>query len=282
MSNDQEPVLAASRLQPGPASCINPTRSKMFVRDMFNETARHYDLANQIFSLGSGGWYRRACLHWAGLRPGMQAVDVAVGTGLLAREMIALTGDARAVVGLDVSESMLAIARFKLKIPLIQAAAEALPLASASADFLAMGYALRHIADLRAALAEALRVLRPGGTVLLLEISAPRRRFAQFLAAIYIGRIVPLVSLATTRDPGARTLMRYHWDTIVNYMPPEAVQAALRTSGFENVDCWSELDLFHCHVGSKAFEGAAMPAVNRSKSARKNFFFSREVNLASG
>lgn len=273
MSNHQEPVLAAPPPDLGRAYAANSARGGRFVRDMFNNTARHYDLANRIFSMGSGGWYRRACLHWGGLRPGMQAVDVAVGTGLLAQEMIALTGGQCAVIGLDVSESMLAIAKAKLEIPLVQAAAEALPLASASADFVAMGYALRHIADIPAALREALRILRPGGTVLLLEISAPRHRLARALAAAYIGGLVPLMSLVTTRDQGARTLMRYHWDTILNHMRPEAVQGALAASGFKNVDCWSELDLFHCYAGTKDMENATLPPVFRSKSARENFFF---------
>jgi demethylmenaquinone methyltransferase/2-methoxy-6-polyprenyl-1,4-benzoquinol methylase len=275
MSNHQDPATAALPPDLHAAYYANPARGKNFVRRMFNDTARHYDLANRIFSLGSGGWYRRACLHWAGLRPRMQAVDIAVGTGLLAREMIDLTGDQHAVIGLDVSEAMLAIARTRLQIPLIQAAAEALPLASASADFVALGYALRHITDIGAALREALRILRPGGTILLLEISAPRHKFARALASLYIGRIIPLMSLLTTRDRAARTLMRYHWDTILNYIRPEAVQEALAETGFQNVDCWSELDLFHCYVGQKPLEDAAAPPIARSKSARENFFFSR-------
>jgi len=247
MSNKPEPVAPASV----PA---NPAQRMGFVRDMFNRTALHYDSANRLFSLGSGALYRRACLRWAGLRPGMRAVDVAVGTGLLAREMVRITGDAAAVIGVDVSEAMLAIARAKLRIPLVQAAAEALPLPSGSADFIAMGYALRHIADIPAAFREALRVLRPGGTIVLLEISAPRKRFNRAVAAAYIGKIVPLLSLLTTRDERARTLMRYHWETIVSFMPREAVLAAMTASGFQNVDHWTELDLFHCYVGRKPTE----------------------------
>jgi demethylmenaquinone methyltransferase/2-methoxy-6-polyprenyl-1,4-benzoquinol methylase len=126
-----------------------------------------------------------------------------------------------------------------------------LPLPDASIDFLAMGYALRHIADMQAALREALRVLRPGGTIVLLEISAPRKKLGRALAAIYIGGLVPVVSLLTTRDRQARTLMRYHWETIVNYMPPEAVMEAISASGFASVKRWSELDLFHCFVARK-------------------------------
>jgi demethylmenaquinone methyltransferase/2-methoxy-6-polyprenyl-1,4-benzoquinol methylase len=268
MSNDQKretDALAA-------AYYANPVQRLSFVRDMFNRTARHYDSANVVFSLGSGGFYRRTCLRWAGLRPGMRCVDVAVGTGLLAGEMVAITGDPGAIIGVDVSEAMLAIARNKIEIPLVLAAAEALPLPPASADFVAMGYALRHIADIQAALREALRILRPGGTLLLLEISAPRRKWARAAAGFYIGKIVPLLSLLTARNRKARTLMRYHWDTILNYMPPDAVRAAMTGSGFTNVDCWSELGLFHCFVGNKPPNGGVMAPILRSKSARKNFF----------
>jgi demethylmenaquinone methyltransferase/2-methoxy-6-polyprenyl-1,4-benzoquinol methylase len=272
MSNNHKPEAPASPDALAAAYYANPAQRLSFVRGMFNRTARHYDSANLVFSLGSGGFYRRACLRWAGLRPGMQAVDVAVGTGLLAGEILAITGDPGAVIGVDVSEAMLGIARNKLGIPLVLAAAEALPLPPASADFVAMGYALRHIADIQAALREALRVLRPGGTILLLEISAPRRKWARGAAAFYIGRVVPLLSLLTARNRKARTLMRYHWDTILNYMPPDAVQAAMSGSGFTNVDCWSELGLFHCFVGNKAPASGVMAPLARSKSARMNFF----------
>jgi demethylmenaquinone methyltransferase/2-methoxy-6-polyprenyl-1,4-benzoquinol methylase len=229
----------------------DPERRPPFVRDMFNRSAQHYDLVNQLFSLGSGAWYRRFCLRRAGLRPGMLVVDVATGTGLLAREAFALTGARTRVIGADISEAMLAIAQRNLGIPLIQAAAEALPLSPGIADFVTMGYALRHVADLKMALAEAMRILRPGGAIVLLEISAPRNRFARMLAAFFIGIVLPRLSLLMTRDARARTLMQYHWRTIVNYMPPDVVMRVMQESGFERVTCKSYLDLFHDYTGRK-------------------------------
>lgn len=230
----------------------DPATRLSFARDLFNSTAQHYDPVNRLFSLGSGAWYRRSCLLWAGLRPGLKVIDVAVGTGLLAGEALAITGNRGAVIGVDVSEAMLAIARKKLGIPLIQGAAEALPLADGVADFVTMGYALRHVADLKVTFSEALRVLRPNGTLLALEISVPRRKLVRILASTYISGLVPLLSLVTTGDPRARALMRYHWETIVNCVPPQAIMQALSDSGFREVNCQTELDLFRCYIGRKA------------------------------
>lgn len=229
----------------------DPASRLSFARDLFNRTARHYDPVNRLFSLGSGAWYRRTCLRKAGLKPGLQVVDVAVGTGLLAREAIRITGERQAVIGIDVSEKMLGIARENLGIPLVQGAAEALPIADKVADFVTIGYALRHVADLEAVLRECLRVLRPNGKVLLLEIAVPRWRFGRVLAAAYIGAIVPFLSLLTTGDPRARELMRYHWETIVKCVPPEAIKRAMRDAGFQDVACRTELELFGCYVARK-------------------------------
>jgi demethylmenaquinone methyltransferase/2-methoxy-6-polyprenyl-1,4-benzoquinol methylase len=229
----------------------DPMNRLSFARDLFNRTAQHYDPVNRLFSLGSGAWYRRSCLRWAGLRPGLQVVDVAVGTGLLAREALAISGNRQAVIGIDVSEAMLDIARRNLGIPLVQSTAEALPLANEITDFVTMGYALRHVADLEAVFRECMRILRPKGTLLLLEISMPRSRLNRTLATIYIGAIVPFLSFLTTGDPRARVLMRYHWESIVKSVPPEAIIHAMSEAGFMHVNCRTELDLFRCYIGRK-------------------------------
>lgn len=225
---------------------------KPFIRGLFNDTAPYYDGINRLFSLGSGAWYRRRCLMRAGLRSGHSIIDVAVGTGLLAREAVAVTGVKQAVVGIDLSEAMLAVARGKLDIALVQGMAEALPFADGVADFVTMGYALRHVADLVVAFREFHRVLRPGGTVLLLEIGRPRTRLGCALASAYLGRVVPfLCGLAHGRHR-ARALMRYYWETIENCVPPEVILEAMQAGGFEAPCCDAELDLFRSYIGRKA------------------------------
>ncbi len=249
MSNDQPRTdTAQARLA---AYYADPVLRASYVRDLFNRSAPHYDWVNRLFSLGSGAWYRRMCLRKAGLRPGSQVVDVAVGTGLLAREALTLTGNRGAVIGIDISEAMLAIAQKNLNIFLVQGAAEALPLAAGIADFVTMGYALRHVADLGAAFREALRVLRPGGMLVLLEISVPRRRLGRMLAAAYIGGILPLLSLLMTRNHRARALMRYHWKTIAKGMPPDIITRVMRDCGFRDVQCVNDFDLFQFYTGRK-------------------------------
>ena len=234
----------------------DPARRLSLMRDLFNRSARYYDLVNLLVSLGSGAWYRRFCLRRAGLRPGKTVVDIATGTGLLAREAVTLTGKTGMVIGVDVSEAMLAIAQRNLGIPLIQASAEALPLSSGIADFVTMSYALRHVADLEQAFAEAKRILRPGGTILLIEVSAPRNRISRALAGFFIGFLIPRLSQFWARDVRARTLMQYHWQTILSYMPPDIVMRVMRESGFERVTCTSYIDLFHYYIGHKPESGA--------------------------
>ena len=228
-----------------------------FVRGLFDRTAGYYDRVNHLFSFGSGSWYRRRALEQAGLRPGMTVLDVAIGTGLVARQALAITGDPQSVVGLDVSAGMLAEVGRLLKIPLLQGLMEQLPVADARFDFVSMGYALRHVADLNATFREFHRVLRPGGTLLILEIARPAQPFKRALLKFYMGRLIPLFSRLTTGNRDMQTLMRYYWDTIEHCVPPETILDAIRTAGFAEAGCNVELGLFRAYFGRKA--AAATP-----------------------
>ncbi len=226
-----------------------------FVRRLFNDTAPYYDSINRTFSLGSGRWYRRRCLREAGLHGGMRVLDIATGTGVLACEAAAITGNL--VVGLDLSEAMLAEAKHYPQICLIQGRAEALPVASEAVEFVSMGYALRHVSDLVIAFREFNRVLRPGGTIMLLEIAKPGRAFAQALASFYLGRMVPFICRFKAGGTSARTLMNYYWETIENCVPPARIIDSLADAGFVDIACNVDLGVFRNYVGRKLFAARA-------------------------
>jgi demethylmenaquinone methyltransferase/2-methoxy-6-polyprenyl-1,4-benzoquinol methylase len=206
-----------------------------FVRALFDRTATEYDRINRLFSLGSGGRYRRQILLRTGLAPGMRVVDVAVGTGLLAEAAVRLTGDPGTVVGVDPSGQMLREARRKLSISLVQGRAEQLPLAAGCADFLTMGYALRHVEHLSTTFVEFARVLRPGGTLLILEFVTPRGRASRALTRFYLGVVIPALCRYLARSAQADTLMRYCWDTVEAGATSDAIQAELAASGFTRI-----------------------------------------------
>ena len=183
-------------------------------------------------SFGAGQQYRREALDRAGLHVGMRVLDVGTGTGLLAREIVRLLGPSGRVVGLDPSWNMMAAGRGELNLRLVQGLGERLPFADGCFDFVTMGYALRHVPDLDQAFKEYSRVLKPGGRLLVLEITRPASRLGAALARVYFGTVVPLVTRLGTGSASAAELMRFYWDTIAHCVPPETVLASLGRAGF--------------------------------------------------
>ena len=122
---------------------------RRFLRSIFDDTAHDYDHVERLLSWGQGSRYRRDALERAGLSAGQKVLDVAAGTGLVAREEVTLVGDSRLVIGLDPSAGMLRQAVDALKIAAVLGTGEQIPFADRQFDFLSMGFALRHLADLR-------------------------------------------------------------------------------------------------------------------------------------
>jgi demethylmenaquinone methyltransferase / 2-methoxy-6-polyprenyl-1,4-benzoquinol methylase len=223
-----------------------------FVTALFDTAARHYDRVCAVGSFGSGRWHRRHVLRRAGLRTGMRLLDVATGTGLVARSALDTLPEPGAVVGLDPSAGMLREARKTLAIPLVRGRAEALPFAADRFDMLTIGYALRHVADLEVTFGECLRVLKPGGRLLILEISRPRSPLGHRLLRLYVQRILPLVTRLGTGSAEAARLVRYYWDTIAECVPPETILAVLRGSGFVDAQRHVLAGLFSEYVATKS------------------------------
>lgn len=214
----------------------SPDAKPAFVNRLFDAGAKHYDGVVDWGFLRSGSFYRRWVQQRHGLKPGMRVLDVACGTGLVAVEAAKILGSAENITCLDPSEGMLAVARKKLAATFVQGRAEAMPFADNSFDFLTMGYALRHVTDLESTFREYLRVLRPGGKVLILEVTKPASRVGNFGFRIYFGRVYPALTQLFTRSRDARNMMRYYWETMDACVPPETVLEALRAAGFAEVN----------------------------------------------
>ena len=231
-----------------------------FVRRLFDSAARDYDRIEGPMALGWGRRYRSEALRRAGLSPGMKVLDVAIGTGLVAREAAQLAGDGK-VVGLDPSFGMLLEACRQLGVAGVLGLGEQLPIRDCGFDFLSMGYALRHLGDLTAAFREFFRVLRPGGTVCVLELTRPTNRFGAGLIRFYLRRVVPAFTRLRTRNVDAELLMRYFWDTIENCVSPASILQALDTAGFIDVQRVLSIGLFSEYTGRKpgAGDGSSRP-----------------------
>ena len=133
----------------------------------------------------------------------------------------------------------------------IYGSAEQLPLEDASADFISMGYALRHVDDLATSFSEFHRVLRPGGRVCVMEITLPASGLARAMLKLYMRRIVPWVAGRMARHRDTPQLMRYYWDTIEACVPPAAVLAALQAAGFTATARRVELGIFSAYEAQK-------------------------------
>lgn len=251
MAKDSD-VDKPNPLAPHPALIAyyaHPADRDDFVRHLFDRSAPHYDLINRLFSLGLGDWYRRRSLQRAGLQPGMRVLDGAIGTGAIARQTLAIQGENAAVIGLDVSEGMLVQARRELDIPLVLGRIEQLPMADDSIDFYAVGYALRHVADLGSMFREGRRILRPGGIFLVLEIGIPKGSLYRSIATFYMGQIIPRLSSIVCGTREAKQLMQYYWDTIVNCVPESVILQAMSDAGLAEVRCTIDFGLFRAYVG---------------------------------
>ena len=221
-----------------------------FVGALFDSTASDYDRVERVLGWGTGPWYRRQALVRAGLAPGMHVLDVAIGTGLVTREAQRVLAGRGSIIGLDPSSGMMRAFGGVMPVPLVQGRAEALPFPDASFDFLALGFALRHMADLAHVFSEFRRVLKPGGRALLMEITRPGGRVATALARTYFRTIVPGLAKLVARNAETPMLFRYYWDTIEACAPPEKVLATLRAVGFVGVDRHLEVGIFSEYRGT--------------------------------
>lgn len=235
----------------------DPAHREEYVREIFDETAPWYDTAIRFMSFGSGQWYRKEAVKRLGVTNGSKLLDLASGTGVVARAAVDVIGDARNILCIDPSIGMLVAG--KITSPRVQGKAETLPVRSSSFDAITIGFAMRHFADLGIVFDECLRVLRPGGRILILEITAPESRPARALLGAYMGTIVPAALLVRTRSKRTADLFRYYWETTRDCVRPDVILGALGEAGFGDVKRGVELGIFSEYSAVKPPLRAAPP-----------------------
>ncbi|MGE5103477.1 MAG: bifunctional demethylmenaquinone methyltransferase/2-methoxy-6-polyprenyl-1,4-benzoquinol methylase UbiE [Betaproteobacteria bacterium] len=230
---------------------VSPDEKTRRVRGVFDSVARRYDVMNDLMSAGLHRAWKRFAVEISGVRPGARVLDVAGGTGDLARLFAQRAGPAGTVVHTDINGAMLAAGRDKLVdkgvvLPTVQCNAEALPFGARTFDAVTIGFGLRNVTHKDRALAEMARVLVPGGVALVLEFS----RVAGPLAPAYDWysfNVLPLLGRVVANDAAS---YRYLAESIRVHPDQEALKSMMERSGFDRVDYYNlAAGVVALHVG---------------------------------
>ncbi len=207
------------------------------VAAVFDSVASRYDLMNDLMSGGLHRLWKRFLVERSHVRPRERVLDLAGGTGDLARLFTRRVGTDGAVVLADINRSMLERGRDRLVdagvvVPLVQCDAQALPFPDASFDCVCIAFGLRNVTDKARALAEMARILRPGGRLLVLEFSHVWRPLAPLYDA-YSLLVLPRLGKLVAGDAQS---YRYLAESIRMHPDQEALKALLEAAGLERVD----------------------------------------------
>lgn len=209
------------------------------VRGVFDSVANDYDLMNDLMSAGVHRIWKRFLLSITGLRPGQRALDVAGGTGDIARGLARQVGARGLVVLTDINAAMLANGRDRLidagivgNVTYAQANAECLPFAENSFDCVTIAFGLRNVTDKAAALVAMRKVIKPGGQVLVLEFSKPTIAALRPLYDAYSFRVLPMLGRHVAKDEAS---YRYLAESIRMHPDQDTLLGMMRDAGLE--DC---------------------------------------------
>jgi demethylmenaquinone methyltransferase/2-methoxy-6-polyprenyl-1,4-benzoquinol methylase len=219
------------------------------VRAMFDRIAGFYDLMNSVMTAGLHHRWRARAADLAALEPGDNALDVACGTGDLAIELARRVGTRGEVIGSDFAEEMLERARAKApELVWEWGNALELPYASGRFDAATVGFGARNFSDLDRGLAEMTRVVKPGGRVVVLEITTPHRAPLSTFYRVWFDRVVPLIGRLT----GEQEAYTYLPSSVRRFPGPEGLAAAMQRAGLSEIR-WvlTAGGIIALHVGTK-------------------------------
>ena len=220
------------------------------VRAMFDRIAGIYDLINSVMTAGLHHSWRRRAADLAGVGPGDRVLDVATGTGDLAVELAGRVAPGGEVVGSDFSEEMLKRARAKApQVRFEWGNALELPYRDGEFDAATVGFGARNFSDLELGLTEMARVVRPGGRVVVLEITTPRKPPLSTFYGLWFDRLVPMIG----RVAGDSDAYEYLPSSVRRFPGPEGLAATMDRAGLQRIR-WvlTAGGIIAIHVGERA------------------------------
>ena len=223
------------------------------VAEVFNSVARRYDVMNDLMSGGLHRLWKRFTLAQSGVREGSRVLDVAGGTGDLARAFAERVGSTGQVWLTDINQAMLTHGRDRLcdsglMLPVAQCDAEKLPFPDDYFDCVSVAFGLRNMTHKDQALAEMYRVLRPGGRLLVLEFSQVWKPLAP-LYDFYSFKVIPRIGEIITKDEAS---YRYLAESIRMHPDQETLKGMMEQAGLEKVEYFNlTLGVVALHRGFK-------------------------------
>lgn len=210
------------------------------VADVFHSVAARYDLMNDLMSGGVHRIWKRFTIELSGVRKNNAVLDIAGGTGDLAARFAQLVGPEGRVVLADINESMLQVGRDKLldegrlgNIEFVQADAQYLPFPDDSFDCITIAFGLRNVTDKDLALRSMLRVLKPGGRLLVLEFSKPQNSLLSKAYDTYSFRVLPLMGRLVTNDSES---YQYLAESIRMHPDQDTMREMMEDAGFSQCE----------------------------------------------
>lgn len=209
------------------------------VAEVFHSVAARYDIMNDVLSGGMHRLWKRFTIELSGVRRGNKVLDIAGGTGDLSRKFSSLVGPEGEVVLADINASMLKVGRDRLldkgvasNICFVQADAEKLPFPDNYFDVVTIAFGLRNVTHKEDALRSMLRVLKPGGRLLVLEFSKPSNPLLSKFYDAYSFKFMPLAGKLITDDAES---YRYLAESIRMHPDQDTLKAMMSEAGFERV-----------------------------------------------
>ncbi len=206
------------------------------IRKLFDNIAPDYDKLNHILSLNiDKGWRKKAVRELVDVKEPLKVLDVACGTGDFTIELAQKADEGSEVIGIDISEGMMAIGREKIKkagvkAELLAADCEALPYSDKSFDRISVGFGFEH---LELGLSEMYRVLAPGGKLVILELSVPSNAIIRWCYKLYFLKILPTIGGLISGDRGA---YEYLPASVLRFPAPNTFIGMMKSAGFDVVE----------------------------------------------